>query len=223
MYAFAQRTDTRVVDEPLYGHYLRVSGAEHPGRDEVMAAMDTDGNRVVRDVLLGPCDHPVLFIKNMAHHFTELDRGFLDALTHVLLIRDPKEMLPSLVNQIPAPSLADTALKHQVDLVDHLQRLGRTPPVLDARHLLLNPKAVLAQLCHRLGLPFDDAMLHWDAGARPEDGVWAPYWYHNVHRSTGFSPYRPKTAPFPALLKPLLQTCQPYYERLYDLAIKAED
>lgn len=222
MYAFAQRADTRVVDEPLYGHYLRVSGARHPGRDEVMAAMDTDGNRVVREVLLGPCDRPVLFIKNMAHHLTELDRGFLDVLTHVLLIRDPKEMLPSLVNQIPEPTLADTALKQQVDLVEHLQGLGRTPPVLDARHLLLNPEAVLLQLCRRLGLAFDASMLHWAPGARPEDGVWAPYWYHNVHRSTGFSPYRPKTAPFPDSLIPLLETCQPYYERLYALAIKAE-
>ena len=34
MYSFAQRPDTRVVDEPLYGHYLRVSGAEHPGDQE---------------------------------------------------------------------------------------------------------------------------------------------------------------------------------------------
>ena len=50
MYSFAQRTDTRVVDEPLYGHYLRVSGAEHPGRDEVLAAVDADGERVVREV-----------------------------------------------------------------------------------------------------------------------------------------------------------------------------
>ncbi len=32
MYSFAQRDDTRVVDEPLYGHYLRVSDAAHPAR-----------------------------------------------------------------------------------------------------------------------------------------------------------------------------------------------
>ena len=38
MYSFAQRTDTLAVDEPLYGHYLRVSGAEHPGADEVMVS-----------------------------------------------------------------------------------------------------------------------------------------------------------------------------------------
>ena len=37
LYSFAQRADTRAVDEPLYAHYLRVSGADHPGRDAVLA------------------------------------------------------------------------------------------------------------------------------------------------------------------------------------------
>ena len=32
MYSFAQRNDVRVVDEPLYGHYLKVTGAQHRGR-----------------------------------------------------------------------------------------------------------------------------------------------------------------------------------------------
>ena len=36
MYSFAQREDTIVVDEPLYGHYLRISGAKHPGHHEIM-------------------------------------------------------------------------------------------------------------------------------------------------------------------------------------------
>ena len=68
MYSFAQRSDTRVVDEPLYGHYLSVSSANHPGADEVIADMECDANIVIRDVILGPCDKPVLFMKQMAHH-----------------------------------------------------------------------------------------------------------------------------------------------------------
>jgi hypothetical protein len=62
-------------------------------------------------------------------------------------------------------------------------------------------------------------MLHWTAGTRPEDGVWAPHWYENVHRSTGFQPYRAKKAPFPSKLEPLLAECQPFYEHLLQLAI----
>ncbi len=62
MYAFCQRSDTTVVDEPLYGHYLEVTGASHPGRDEVLAAMDTDGARVVQNVLLGHYDIKVCML-----------------------------------------------------------------------------------------------------------------------------------------------------------------
>lgn len=222
MYSFAQRADTRVVDEPLYAHYLRVSGADHPGRDEVLAAQENDGERVVREVILGPAARPVLFMKQMAHHLIDLDLGFLDHTINVLLIRDPQEMLPSLVNQIPVPTLYDTGLARQRELLDDLRQRGQEPPVLEARELLRDPPGVLRRLCAQLELPWDDGMLHWQLGARPEDGVWAPHWYHNVHRSTGFAPYRPKTAPFPAHLEPLLAACRPHYEALYATAIRAE-
>ena len=221
MYAFAQRSDTRVVDEPLYGHYLRVSSAPHPGREDVVAAMETDGEAVVRNVVLGDCDRPVLFMKQMAHHLVDLDRGFLRHTCNVLLIRDPSEMLPSLVHQLPEPELRDTGLALQHELYDRLVGMGQTPPVLEARRVLLDPEGVLSQLCDRLEIPFEPAMLSWPAGPRPEDGVWAPHWYHNVHRSTGFARYTPKTDPFPERLEPLLAACRPHYEALLRGAISA--
>ena len=49
MYSFAQRSDTLVVDEPLYGHFLRVTGTIHPGRDEVLATVNCDGDAVMRE------------------------------------------------------------------------------------------------------------------------------------------------------------------------------
>ncbi len=215
MYAFAQRADTRVVDEPLYGHYLRGSGADHPGREEVLRAMETDGEKVVRELILGPCEKPVLFLKQMAHHLVELDLGFLERTVNVLLIRDPADMLRSLVHQLPNPVLEDTGMAVQHELLERLTSLGQEPPVLEARQLLLDPPGVLAQLCDRLGLDFDPAMLSWPAEPRPEDGVWAPHWYHNVHRSTGFGRHREKTDPVPKHLEPVLAECRPHYEALY--------
>lgn len=219
MYSFAQRADTRVVDEPLYGHYLRVSGADHPAAAEVMAAMDCDGDRVVRSVILGPCDRPVLFCKQMAHHLVDLDEAFLAACANVLLVRDPVQMLPSLARQIPRPTLRDTGLARQWALFEGLRARGQAPPVLDARALLQDPAGVLARLCARLGLSFDAAMLRWTAGPRPEDGVWAPHWYHTVWASTGFQPYRPRTRPFPDALAAVLAECRPYYARLAEHVI----
>ena len=221
MYAFRQRPDTVVVDEPLYGHYLKVTRAEHPGDDEVLAAMDTDGERVIREVLLGPRESPVHFFKNMAHHLEGLHRGFLGGLTNVLLTRDPAEMLPSLARQLPNPTLRDTGLLYQTEILDHILGEGPDPVVLDAKQLLLNPPGVLRSTCDRLGIPFHESMLRWPAGPKPEDGVWAKHWYANVHASTGFSPYRPRTGDFPESLKPLLEASVPLYERLKRYAIQA--
>ncbi len=221
MYAFAQRTDTRVVDEPLYGHYLKVTGAEHPGREEVLAAMDTDGERVVRDVLLGQVDRPVVLFKQMAHHLTGLGWGFLADTANVLLVRDPADVIRSLRHQIPHPRLEDTGVAFQAQLLEHLTELGQDVPVLDARELLSSPESVLGELCSRLGLDFDPVMLSWPAAPRAEDGVWAPHWYHNIHRSTGFQPYREKSEPVPPELAPLVEECRPYYEELLEVAIRA--
>lgn len=221
MYSFRQRSDTVVVDEPLYGHYLHTTGADHPGDDEVMRWMDCDGERVVREVLLGPCERPIHFFKNMAHHLAGLDRGFLSRVTNVLLIRNPEEVLPSLARQLPHPTLRDTGLAEQVEILETVLAAGELPVVLDAKELLLDPAGVLNEACTRLGLPFEDAMLGWPAGPKPEDGIWAKHWYENVHASTGFGAYRPKTEPLPERLRPLLEECEPLYERLLDHAIRA--
>ncbi len=74
-------------------------------------------------------------------------------------------------------------------------------------------------MCTRLGLDWDPGMLSWNEGPKPEDGVWAPHWYDNVHRSTGFAPYREKDEPVPAHLEPLLAECMPLFERLREHAI----
>jgi hypothetical protein len=130
-------------------------------------------------------------------------------------------MLPSLAKQLPSPIMRDTGLREQAVILDSVLARDEQPLVLDARELLLDPPGVLARACARLDIPFEDNMLSWPAGPKPEDGVWAKHWYHNVHTSTGFAPYRHYTDPFPERLEPLLQECLPIYERLRDYAIKA--
>lgn len=221
MYSFAQRADTRVFDEPLYGHFLRVTGADHPGRDEIMAQIDCDGPAVMRR-LLDEAERGgyLLFMKQMAHHLVDIDAGFLRRTRNLFLVRDPQQMLPSLTIQLPNATLADTGLKMQWELYQKLVAGGQNPGIIDSRELLLNPESVLRQVCAHLGLPFSDAMLSWPAGPRPEDGVWAPYWYHSLHMSTGFAPYVAKDE-FPPALEPLLAECRPWYDKLYARAFRA--
>jgi hypothetical protein len=223
MYSFAQRTDTRVVDEPLYGHFLRVTGTVHPGRDEVLATVNCAGDEVMRELLDEAHEgaQDILFMKQMAHHLVDIDRSFMPQTKNIFLVRDPQQMLPSLTIQLPHAGLRDTGLKMQWQLFQDLQNSGQQAAILDSRELLLNPHEVLSKLCLHLDIPFVEGMLSWPSGPLKEDGIWAQHWYHAVHRSTGFSKYIEKPS-FPTALEPLLDECRPWYDKLYQHAIRTD-
>jgi hypothetical protein len=224
MRSFGARADTAVADEPLYAHYLLATGIDHPGRDEVIARHETDWRKVAA-WLTGPVPggRRVFYQKHMSKHLLpEVGRTWLGELTHAFLIRDPAEMLASFARVVAAPTLADTGLVEQAELFEQLaDRLGRAPPVVDARDVLENPPAVLARLCAALGLGYTDAMLSWPAGRRETDGVWAPHWYAAVEQSTGFGPPPPRVTSLPGPLARVLDECRPFYERLAAFRLRA--
>jgi hypothetical protein len=220
MYSFAQRSDTKVFDEPLYAYYLRNNKAKeyHPGAEDILETMENDGDKVI-DMMINSSEREVLFFKNMTHHLLDLDRSFMKSLTNVILTRNPVEMLPSFDKVIKNPSIDDVGYKLHIDLIEDFRKNDIDFIVLDSMNVLLNPEGVLKQMCNHIGIPFDENMLQWKPSKRPEDGVWAKYWYDNVHKSSGFSEYRAKTAPFPKHLEELLNECLPYYNDLQKLAL----
>ena len=222
MYAFAQRPDTTVVDEPLYAHYLSktTSKAQHPGHSEILNSQQQDGHHVIQDVIFGTYATKVVFFKQMTHHLIALDNSFLANTDHVMLIRDPRRIIASYAKVIPNPTIDDIGIRKQFDLFTHLKKIGRLKAVLDTKLLLLNPAVVLKKLCDSIGIPFYTEMLSWEAGPIPQDGVWAPYWYENVHRSTGFQPYKEKTLFLREDLAALARQCLPYYEALIPHALQ---
>ncbi len=218
MRAWENRPDTAVRDEPLYAHYLMRTGAEHPGRAEVLAAQDTDWRNVVRELLGSvPGGCPIYYHKHMAHHlFGDMHGEWLTSFRHAFLIRDPEEMLTSLLKLIPDPGVFETGLAQQWELFQRVSDARGAPaPVLDSRDVLEQPRALVSRLCGALGVPFAEEMLSWPAGPRGSDGVWAPIWYSGVERSTGFQPYRAKEDRVPDRLRSVLDTCRTYYDRLY--------
>lgn len=219
MYSFAERPDTEVIDEPFYAHYLARSGADHPGKEEVLKLMENDGQQVIHSLLTRKSSKPLLFVKNMAHHFIDLPFEELAHFDNIFLVRDPKEMLPSLAKQIPNPIIRDTGLDKQVEIYKYLVSQGQQPLIIDSQQLLENPEEMLKAVCHHLDIPFYQNMLQWEAGPRKEDGCWAKFWYHNVHKSTGFKSYQPKNEPFPDRLKALLTDCNAYYQFLQEKAL----
>ena len=221
MYSFAQRSDTVVYDEPLYGHYLVNSPARnyHPGAEETIAIMETDGEKVIKDVVMGPQPKPIAFFKMMSHFLPTIDHSFLEYTDNVLLTRHPREMLPSYAKEVPDPSMNDIGYAQHIKLLSHLKSLGQNPPILDSTITLANPEKVLTILCDSLGIDFEQAMLSWEPGPRKEDGNWAKYWYKSVHKSRKFLPHKPKVEPFPEHLESLYEQSLPLYEELVAGAI----
>lgn len=216
MRAFENRADTTVVDEPLYGHYLKATGIEHPGRDEIVAAMDCDWRRVVHTLTEAPIARGrIHYQKHMTHHMLpQIERGWLDRVINAFLIRDPAEVVASYLEKRSAVTLADIGIKEQAEIFERAaDRLGKAPPVIEGRDVQADPARMLGLLCEAVGIAFDPAMLAWPPGRRDSDGVWAAHWYGAVEASTGFSPPTPAKAPPPGF-EALIDEARPYYERL---------
>jgi len=222
MYSFAQHTDFSIVDEPLYAHYLVHTNteAQHPSTEEILATMEQDGERVVDKMLTQNYDKSNVLFKQMTHHLIELNMDFLSQMENVLLIRDPHLIIASYAKVIPNPSMQDVGIEQQYELMEYLQSIGKLTAVVDAVTLLKTPRNILVQLCEKLGVEFQEQMLSWKVGAREEDGVWAKYWYSNVHQSTGFQPYVEKEVKLSGDLEALANRCQPYYKELMTQALR---
>lgn len=221
MYSFAQRADTKVVDEPLYAHYLRhqATEADHPGREAILSSQENDGNKVVQQMLSVNYGRSAVVFKQMTHHLVALELDFLEQMQNVLLIRNPRAILKSFSKVVTRVTAEDIGLPQQYQLFLRLQAAGKLAAVVDSRQLLLNPASVLQQLCERLNLEYSEAMLNWNAGARPEDGIWAPYWYTNVHQSTGFKPWVEKEITLTPALEAIAEACMPAYEDMLTAAL----
>ncbi|MEZ5094251.1 HAD family hydrolase [Nocardioides sp.] len=217
MRSWENRPDTVVVDEPLYAAYLHRTGLDHPGRDEVLASQSSDPDVVVAQLLAPvPDGTTVHYSKQMTHHLDAgVDHAWVGAFRNVLLIREPREVVASYVRSREACEPDDLGLLQQVPLHDELlTRTGGDAPVIDAADFLRSPEAHLRWLCDWLEIPFTDAMLHWPAGPRDSDGVWAPHWYDAVWASTGFAPYRPRHVELSAHDEAVAAACRPAYETL---------
>ena len=217
MRSFGSRPDTVVSDEPFYGCFLETTAADHPMRDEVIAAMDCDW-RSVMSALRGPAPggSPVWYQKHMWHHMAG-PIGYADfaGFTHAFLIRDPAQMIASYLRMRESAAFGDFALERQAEFFEReADRLGHAPPVIDAHDVLANPAGVLSKLCEALGIPWDPAMLRWPPGRHDTDGPWAPHWYKAVETSTGFSAPESEPAELPEEARRLADRCRPYYERL---------
>ena len=196
MRSFGSRADSFVSDEPFYGAYLKQTGEPQPMADQVMASMDCDWHGVAR-TMTGDCPTgaPIWYQKHMAHHMVgPIAYDDLQGLRHAFLIRDPAPVVASYAAKRVTVRPDHLGTAEQVRFFDReADRLGRAPPVIDSADILRDPPAMLQKLCSALGIAWDPAMLHWEAGLHLTDGVWGSHWYDAVVSSTGFgAPDKPQ-------------------------------
>lgn len=189
MRSFENRPDCMVVDEPFYACYLHHTGLDHPGRQEVLESQPIDPDRVIKALMRPlPPGTRLQYQKQMTHHLpADAGHDWMAQIDHCFLLRDPRAMVASYVKTRPDVSFEDLGIAQMHELFCYLvDRTGKAPLVIDSDDLLAAPEPMLRALCARLGVSFLPEMLAWPAGPRPSDGVWAPWWYSKVEKSTGF-------------------------------------
>lgn len=221
MYSFAQRSEFTVLDEPFYGYYLANASLSivHPGEAEIRAEMDHNSRSVVSKINALAMEKHV-FIKGMAHHYLEERPEYIRHWHNVILIRHPRKLISSFAKVIETPTINDIGLKRASELFSFLKEAHQNPIVIDSDELMKNPERYLQKLCVLLDLAFTEKMLHWKQGGIPEDGLWAKYWYKNVHQTTGFQTQQLEPVQIPARLEPLLMEAMPYFEILQKAILK---
>jgi hypothetical protein len=217
MYAFASRGDCAVWDEPFYAAYLSATGIDHPMKEQVIAAGETDPRKASDACAAAPATGEKLFYqKHMTMHMVpEFPLDFMAECTNVFLIRHPARVVASYAKKREGPTLTDIGFVQQAALFEReADRLGRAPLVIDSADIRANPRESLGKLCTALGIPFTDRMLTWPAGPKPYDGAWAPHWYNAVHRSTGFEEAEGALPALPPDYQHLADLALPYYNQL---------
>ncbi len=221
MYAFAQRDDTIVFDEPFYAHYLKTTGIDHPGKNEILQSQENDAEKVIDTIILADHHKPISFFKQMTHHLENINLNFLSHTQNIIFIRNPKQIIASYAQVRNDVTMQDMGIKKQWWLFNYLKEKNLSCIVLDSNEILKSPEDVMIQLCNALQISFTQKMLHWPAGAKNYDGVWAKYWYDNVHQSTGFEKQKTSERELPLHLQPLYEESKIYYEHLFPYSIKA--
>lgn len=211
MYAFGNRPDFAIWDEPFYAPYLAATGADHPMREEILAAHETDPTKVAArcsDTI--PAQKPHFYMKHMPHHMLpDFPLDWAKDCVNIHLIRHPARVIASYGAKRDAMTVDDIGFAAQSALHARIGGL-----VIDSADIRADPEAMLRKLCDAIDLLFDPAMLSWPAGPRADDGIWARHWYNAVHQSTGFAGAEGPIPQLEGYEKTLLDQALPYYVSL---------
>lgn len=221
MRSWENRSDTCVVDEPLYAHYLKSTGIDHPMAEAVIASQSTNWQGVTHELTLhAKAGYRIYYQKHISTHLLQhMDLQWCKLLINCLLIREPEKVVASYARKRVNLQARDLGYDQLLQVYEYLRTLGQTPIVIDTDRFLQDPQTQLETWCARLDIPFDNAMLNWPPGTRNTDGVWAAHWYDAVEKSTGFAPHSEVRPKLNARQQAVASQCRAAYDKMLDLAL----
>ena len=223
MRSFENRSDSFVTDEPFYAYFLKESGEDHPGREEIIQSQSSDWETVASELIGSiPQGKTIWYQKHMAHHILDYSNlDWINSVFNCFLIRDPKEVICSYVKRFKLIDHKQLGFNQQLRIFKKIKRkTGETPVVINAKDVLEHPEKILKKLCKILKIEFSKSMLNWPSGKRATDGIWAPYWYSEVEKTTGFQPYSYQNTKLDPNYRIIYDQCMIDYEVLFNQRVK---
>ncbi|GFH60717.1 hypothetical protein CTEN210_17193 [Chaetoceros tenuissimus] len=191
-----------------------INGTSHPDFPDAerWSREKLDMNTRIKSCIhsLGDVEHGIVFLKHISKFSTLFDfakdcEKDFDSLCmddenisiehkYLLLVRDPVSMLSSWNRSkdvhAGAVSPDEVGMVNLLSIYSNIQSKasgGDDVAFIESEELASDPAATLEQCCKDLDIPFTEQMLSWPQGPKACDGPWAKWWYHGVHKSSGWS------------------------------------
>ena len=223
MRSFENRKDTSVLDEPFYAFYLSKKNYNHPLKELILDSQSKNWDEIAKYCSEEmPNQSRVWYQKHMAHHILKgCDLNWLRKVKNCILIRHPKSVINSYSKKYKIESIRQLGYQQQLEIFYYLAVNNNIEPIIiDSNDLLKDPKRMITKLCNKLDIKFTKRMLSWPAGKRESDGVWGPYWYENVYKSTQFIVPPKKSINLKKSLLPIYRECLSNYNFLFEKRLK---
>jgi len=215
MYAFNQRKDTVIADEPYFAYSLAYTGVNSEIRDEAIEKMDVNPQRI--SDLLANCDikKELFVVRNKASQLIGLEWSVLESFKNVFLISEPEKMVRSLRKDSERPTLIDMCYEVQYQQILYLIEKGVEPIVIKWEDILDNPELAIKELCAKLKISFSSEMLEWERGPQDFESLPTKSWAQNIHNSLGFDTISEDVEDeMTEKEKSLTQRSQAFYDRI---------
>ncbi len=216
MRSWSSRKDTFVTDEPFYAYYLKETNLKHPLFKEIINKYPSNYDEVVNYLTNRiPNDKKIWYQKHMAHHIFNFNNiEWLNNCENCILLRHPKEVIPSYSKKNKLNSVEELGYPQQYEIIKYLKKINKSYLIIDSSELLKNPEEVLSNWCMKINVKFDKSMLKWEKGNYISDGIWWKSWYDNVIKTTGFKEYEQKNVNIENKYNSIYNESMKYYNYL---------